>query len=63
MTAPAAAPIVAPPQPSAAALPDNDIATEAQQRNAEAERLIREGRERQGALAQIAREREARLVQ
>ena len=36
---------------SAAALPDNDLATEAQQRNAEAERLINEGRERQGALA------------
>ena len=37
--------------------------TEAQQRNAEAERLINEGRERQGALAQITREREGRLLQ
>jgi hypothetical protein len=63
--APAAAPIVVPPpvQSSAAVLPDNDIATEAQQRNAEAERLIREGRDRQGALAQITRERQARLAQ
>lgn len=62
---PQAAPIVVPPpqQSSAAALPDNDLATEAQQRNAEAERLIREGRERQGALAQRGQEREARLLQ
>jgi hypothetical protein len=61
-----APPIVVPPapaQPSAAALPDNDLATEAQQRNAEAERLINEGRERHGALAQITREREGRLLQ